>query len=217
MAEIIHTISHAWQQARPIILLLLGAITLSLFITSWLSLFLVLILVWLFYFFRDPIRNPESSDPLAILSPADGTITQINQLDHAPFLDGPSAQISIFLSIFDVHVQRAPYAGRVEYINYQPGTFKPAFLQHADTNESNSIGLNTIHGKLLIKQMTGILARRIVCIVKRGDKLSTNQKLGLIKFGSRVDIFLPHNTKLNVNIGQKVTTGQTVIANWTKK
>ena len=121
-----------------------------------------------------------------ILAPADGRVMAIEQVDEPDFIQGRAWRISIFLSLFDVHVQRSPCAGVVQFLRYQSGDFVPAFLKEAQRNESNLIGLKTPHGQLAVKQIAGILARRIVCWAALGDELRSGQRLGLIKFGSRV-------------------------------
>lgn len=206
---------NVWQYAKSLVIILAIYFTLGLiFRLPEVSISALLLVSGAIYFFRDPLRRPDVDDDQAIISPADGTITRIQHLDHCEYLEAPAIQISIFLSLLDVHVQRAPYAGTIQYIHYQPGTFKPAFLSHADTNEANSIGIKTRHGKIMVKQMTGILARRIVCLVKPEQTVTLGEKLGLIKFGSRVDVFLPINVMVHVRTRQKVRLGQTLIATW---
>ena len=205
----------AWREVKSIVVALAALSVLSGFTKRrWLSLLPLTVLGWVFYFFRDPGRQPEVSGGEWILAPADGVITRIDTLDEAHFFNGPVQRVVIFLSIFNVHVQRAPYAGSVQAIRYQKGGFAPAFLESAQENESNFIGLTTSRGPLAIKQMTGILARRIVCRVKEGDDLSAGQRVGLIKFGSRVDLLLPLDVEITAQTGQKVRGGQTIVARW---
>ena len=175
---------------------------------------LAALLAWICYFFRDPERTPDLADDDVILAPADGRVTKIQRVAEPHFIRGQAQRITIFLSIFDVHVQRSPYAGRVKLIHYQPGGFAPAFMGHADENESNLLGLETARGPFAVTQMTGILARRIVCWAKLGDELARGERFGLIKFGSRVDLYLPENAIPLVQPGQTVYGGQTVIARW---
>ncbi len=205
----------AWREVKLIVAALTALSVLSAFTKRrWLSLLPLTLLAWVFYFFRDPERLPAIEGDEWILAPADGVITRIDTLDEAYFFNGPVQRIVIFLSIFNVHVQRAPYAGSVQTIRYQKGGFAPAFLDSAQENESNFIGLTTSRGPLAIKQMTGILARRIVCRVKEGNTLSAGQRVGLIKFGSRVDLFVPLDAEILVKKGQKVRGGQTVVGRW---
>lgn len=166
------------------------------------------------YFFRDPERALPSSSPEFIFAPADGRITAINMVDEPHFIQGPARRVSIFLSLFDVHVQRVPYRGQVRLLRYQSGNFAPAFLKDTDDNESNLIGLQTARGPLAIKQIAGILARRIVCWVQVGDEVGTGQRLGLIKFGSRVELLLPPEVEVLATVGQQVYGGQTILARW---
>ncbi|MDM8530972.1 phosphatidylserine decarboxylase [Anaerolineales bacterium HSG25] len=213
---IISGIISAWREVKPIVI---GLVSLS-FIgivqkCKWLSVASALFLGWVFYFFRDPERFPELIAPDIIFSPADGRITKIEQINESDFMQGKCQRVTIFLSLFNVHVQHNPYPGTVKFINYQSGGFAPALFDHADNNESNSIGLQTQHGPLIVKQMTGLLARRIVCWVDLEDQLELGQRLGLIKFGSRVDLFLPSDKiELLVEPGQTVYGGQTAIAKW---
>ena len=163
----------AWREVRDIVLALAGISLLTL-LTRYrlLALLPLTVLGWVFYFFRDPDREAASPSQDWILAPADGKITDIEIVDEPYFFKGPARRISVFLSLFDVHVQRTPYQGKVEFLRYQPGDFAPAFLKNTHSNESNLIGLATPHGPVKIKQITGILARRIVCWPELGDEHS---------------------------------------------
>ncbi|RME98579.1 MAG: phosphatidylserine decarboxylase [Chloroflexi bacterium] len=205
----------AWREVKPIVLGLAGTSLLAgLARRRGLALASAGLLGGVFYFFRDPERFPPSTGREWILSPADGVVTHIDHVHEPHFFNGPVQRVSIFLSLLDVHVQRAPYAGTVKFLRYESGEFAPAFLKDTHTNESNFVGLDTPHGPLGVKQIVGILARRIVCWPAVDDTLATGQRLGLIKFGSRVDLFLPANTELLVHTGQKVYGGQTIVARW---
>jgi len=205
----------AWQEVRAIVLILISAILFALWLQKrGLALLAAILLGWVCYFFRDPERIPDSTGALDILSPADGRVTAIDQVNEPDFIHGPAWRISIFLSLFDVHVQRSPYTGVVRFLHYQPGDFAPAFLKDTHSNEANLIGLETAHGSLLVKQIAGILARRIICWFGPGDALAAGQRLGLIKFGSRVDLFLPPGVEVLAYVGQQVYGGQTVVARW---
>jgi phosphatidylserine decarboxylase len=208
----------AWREVRGIVLALAGFSSLIL-LTKYrlLALLPLTLLGWIFYFFRDPEREPASPSPNWILAPADGKITDIEIVDEPYFFKGPARRISVFLSLFDVHVQRTPYQGEVEFLRYQPGGFAPAFLKDTHSNEYNLIGLATPHGPVGIKQITGILARRIVCWPELGDELAAGERLGLIKFGSRVDLFVPSNVEVLVHVGQKTYGGQTIVGTWPGK
>lgn len=205
----------AWREVRAIVLVLAGAAFLALRLQKgWLALLPASLLAWVVYFFRDPERTPALSAAAAILAPADGRVTAIEQVDEPNFIGGPAWRISIFLSLFDVHVQRSPTAGVVQFLRYQPGDFAPAFLKDTHSNEANFIGLRTPYGPVLVKQIAGILARRIVCWPIPGEDLTPGQRLGLIKFGSRVDLFLPPTAEILTSPGQQVYGGQTVVARW---
>lgn len=170
--------------------------------------------IWLLilYFFRDPNRR-FSGDPALFLSPGDGEIVDIVAEREERYLQADVIRISIFLSIVDVHVQRVPIAGQVTKVDHQPGQFLQAFKPEAsDVNEYIALQLETNHGPVLIKQIAGILARRCVNYLRPGQQVARGQRLGLIKFSSRVDIFLPRNAQLLITVGDKVYGGLTPIA-----
>ncbi len=205
----------AWREVKAVVVGLVGLILLALLVQKrGLALLTGILLGWVFYFFRDPERTAPLGSADVILAPADGRITAIEPVDEPLFIQGYSWRVSIFLSLFDVHIQRSPYAGVVQYIRYQHGDFAPAFLRDTHSNEANFIGFNTVHGPVGVKQIAGILARRIVCWVKPGDKVTIRERLGLIKFGSRVDLFLPLSVEIVARVGQQVYGGQTVVARW---
>lgn len=197
--------------------LVLGALLAS---TALLTSKLSKLLVWLFglmaaftfYFFRDPERSiPADED--AILSPADGKIVSIDTLEHAPFIEGPARRISIFLSIFDVHINRSPIAGTITYKHYNPGDFFPAYAPKASLkNEQNTIGIEKDGYKVLVKQIAGIIARRINCWKGIGDDLAGGERFGLIRFGSRTELYLPLNSSIVVKVGESVKGGSSIIA-----
>jgi len=168
------------------------------------------------WFFRDPPRKVPDEDGV-VVAPADGTITDITEVDNAEFIDGPATRIGIFLSILSVHINRAPYAGRTQYVKYRPGKFFAAMRPRASSeNESNSVGMILPdHGnkKILIKQISGVIARRIVCTCREGDILSRGEKFGMIKFGSRTELFIPRDLpfEVSVRVGQKVRAGSSVV------
>ena len=171
---------------------------------------------WCAYFFRDPARVTPVDDAL-VVSPADGRVVSVKSTTPAPTeldLDGGShRRISIFMSVFDCHVNRAPLAGTVGHIRYKPGRFLNADLDKAsDDNERNGIVLETAHGRVAVVQIAGIIARRIVCFVHEGDGVVAGERIGLIRFGSRVDVYLPPSAAVIVAEGQTVIAGETVIA-----
>jgi phosphatidylserine decarboxylase len=171
--------------------------------------FLALITI---YFFRDPERTPPAI-PQAIISPADGRIMSLEKVyDEAVFKE-EVYRVRIFLSLFDAHINRSPYSGWVVSTEYRPGKFFPALWDKASQlNERNSIVLSSDFGPLVIRQIAGFIARRIVCWVKPGDHLACGQKLGLIKFGSKVELLFPLACEPCIKVGDKVKAGETVIA-----
>ncbi|HYF49629.1 MAG TPA: phosphatidylserine decarboxylase [Planctomycetota bacterium] len=163
-------------------------------------------------FFRDPERK-GSDDPSLLLSPADGTVSDIVELDETAFLGARAVRIGIFLSPFNVHVNRAPCSGRVEYVKFAAGEFLPAYNPEAPTrNESCSMGLVAPNGlRLIVKQITGVLARRIVCESRSGEQLERGARYGMIKFGSRTELYVPVDAvdSVLVKVGDKVRGGVT--------
>jgi len=166
------------------------------------------------FFFRNPHRQ-ANCDPQDVLSPADGVIMEVQEVEENRYIKGPAVKISIFLSVFNVHINRSPIAGQVEYIFYQPGKFLPAFKSHAsEINERNYIGIRSLTHRpqhILLTQITGFVARRIVCWLKTGDQIEQGERFGLIKFGSCTEIYLPRGTEIYVEKGMKVRGGLTVL------
>lgn len=179
------------------------------------SIALTLIWVWLLAFFRDPPRTIPTG-PGLLIAPADGKITDITELETAEYIDGPAIRIGIFLNVFNVHINRAPCDGVVEYLHYQRGRKLNAMNPDAATvNESQAIGLrDTDAGKLLVRQICGLIARRIVCDLTEGDRLERGQVFGMIKFGSRTELIIPASAVVlvDVKVGQKVRGGRDVLA-----
>ena len=163
-------------------------------------------------FFRDPERQPEGGEE-TIVSPADGTILSAAPAPEAPA--GASRRITIFMSVFNCHVNRSPAAGRIADYAYNPGKKLAAFAEKSSLeNEQNRIALETTRGTVTFKQIAGLLARRIVFYPKVGDAVARGQRVGLIKFGSRVDVFVPDGVEILVAPGAKVKAGRTAIARW---
>ena len=161
-------------------------------------------------FFRDPPRDIPKGEGL-ILAPADGTVVQVTQYLGRE-LQEPATQISIFLSVLDVHINRAPFPAVVEKVEYRPGTFRLAWQAEASAgNEQNLIALKAPEGQLLVKQIAGFIARRIVCRVVAGQKLEAGERIGLIRFGSRVDLIVPARAELFVKRGDRVKGGISVM------
>lgn len=201
------------QEARNYILLV-GLIIVQLIILQlwWLTFIAITILGFIIFFFRDPPRVVPPLDR-AIVSAADGTVVDITQVYEDKFLNQSVQRVSIFLSIFDVHVNRSPMKGEVKYVQYQPGRFKNALSgKSSQYNEHNLVGIENGQSRILVKQIAGMIARRIVCNCDIGDCISTGDKIGLIKFGSRVEIYLPLDAKLQVKLKDKVKAGESIIA-----
>ncbi len=171
-----------------------------------------LLIIFFAYFFRDPLRVIPVGDGL-LLSPADGKIVGIKELESHPWLQSPAIQISIFLSPLDVHINRIPCAGTIEFVNYKKGKFLAAFNPKAsEANEQTEIGLTTDNGtKIVFKQIAGILARRIVCHLENEQKVAGGEKFGMIKFGSRTDLIVPSGTQIDIRLGQRVKGGETIL------
>ncbi len=171
-----------------------------------------LLTIFVVYFFRDPERLIPSEEK-AILSPADGRVIQVDSCVEEKFLKGPALKVSIFMSLFDVHINRVPFSGKIVDLLYQPGKFFRANLPKASViNEQNTLFLEAADGtRLVFIQIAGLIARRIICWVHRGDEVAKGQRFGLIAFGSRVDLYLPVQTKLITQIGQKVLGGQSIL------
>jgi phosphatidylserine decarboxylase len=178
----------------------------------------VVLTAWCAYFFRDPRRVTPVREGL-IVSPADGRISQVTLAAPPAELEmgvAPRARVSVFMSVFDVHVNRAPASGQIERIVYRPGKFFNADLDKAsEENERNGIVIRTGGGRVGIVQIAGLLARRIVCFVRDGQNVSAGDRVGLIRFGSRVDIYLPDGARLLVAEGQTALAGETLIADLT--
>ncbi len=171
-----------------------------------------LLTIFVVYFFRDPERL-ITSEGKAILSPADGRVIQVDSCVEEKFLKGPALKVSIFMSLFDVHINRIPFSGKIVDLLYQPGKFFRANLPKASViNEQNTLFLEAADGtRLVFIQIAGLIARRIICWVRRGDEVAKGQRFGLIAFGSRVDLYLPAQTRLVTQIGQKVLGGQSIL------
>lgn len=174
--------------------------------------FTVLTLAML-YFFRDPLRASPIGDDL-LLSPADGTMLPTHR--QIPPDGSGLRMVSIFLSVFNVHVNRCPVSGRVEKIERIPGRFKFAFLKEAaSSNAMNRIMVRSPFGAVIIQQVAGAVARRTICSLKEGESVEAGSRMGIIKFGSRMDLILPANIEIKVKPGDKVRAGRTIIGVWT--
>ena len=174
-----------------------------------------IVTVWCVYFFRDPARITPMREGL-VISPADGVISSIGFFVPPPELglgDRPLQRVSVFMSVFDCHVNRAPVSGRIAKITYRPGTFVNADLDKAsEDNERSGLLIDTASGRIGVVQIAGLIARRIVCFVREGETIGVGDRFGLIRFGSRVDVFLPDGVRVLVGQGSKAIAGETVLA-----
>jgi phosphatidylserine decarboxylase len=180
-------------------------------VAIWFGAIFLVLLLFVCYFFRDPQRTIPT-DPSVIVSPADGKVVEI--VDE--LLDSRMGhRISIFLNIFNVHVQRAPVAARIADVVYQPGKFYAAFRSDASVeNEQNIIYLHAPRGTVVFKQIAGAIARRVICWKTEGENVAIGEHVGLIRFGSRVDVWLPIDTELKVKRGDTVKGGESILARW---
>lgn len=168
-----------------------------------------------FYFFRDPNRTVPAeavANPGAVLSPGDGKVVQIIPAVEKEFIGGSVTQVSIFLSPLNVHVNRIPISGSVGYFKYVVGKYVVAFHEKSsELNERTEIGVNTPRGKILFKQIAGYVARRIVCPLRQGDRVTIGERFGMIKFGSRVDVLFPEGSTIRVKVGDVCVGGETIV------
>jgi len=192
----------------------LGLVTVIVFVAgfTWLAVLLLFLTLFVIWFFRNPERTmPEN--PLQLISPADGKVIGIDEVSSEEHPDRTLMKISIFMNIFDVHVNRIPLSGEVLSIRYKPGKFLSADLDKASAlNERNTVLIRTEDGReIRVVQIAGLIARRIVCWLKEGMEVTKGERFGLIRFGSRVELFLPRGTMLRVKKGDKVRAGETPI------
>jgi len=177
----------------------------------WLGGVLLLLVLSIVYFFRDPERTPPA-EPDIVVSPADGHVVEI--VEEA-WEGRPGQRISIFLAVWDVHVQRAPVAGRITKVEYRPGKFFVASKQEASQqNEQNVIHMETSRGPMVWKQIAGLIARRVLCWRSPGDTVALGERMGMIRFGSRCDVWLPPEAEIAVQRGQFVAGGTSILARW---
>ncbi len=167
--------------------------------------------LFVFFFFRDPERKIPA-EPNAVVSPADGHVVEIVEEAMG---SQPGQRISIFLSVFDVHVNRSPVAGKIAAVEYKPGRFYAAMRKRAsEQNEMNVISVATPGGNIVFKQIAGAIARRVLCWKASGDAVALGERVGMIRFGSRVDLWLPPDAEIVVRRGQKVAGGSSILAKW---
>ena len=173
---------------------------------------LVVVAVWVAYFFRDPERTGERGEHL-VIAPADGKVVMVTEVDEPDFLKEKAIRVSIFMNVFNVHVNRYPVSGVVRYVHYNPGKFLNAAVEKASLeNEQSSVGIESGSNRLLVRQIAGLIARRIVTYSKDGDSVQQGQRMGIIRFGSRVDVFLPTSARPRVKVGDVTFAGVTVVA-----
>jgi phosphatidylserine decarboxylase len=197
--------------------IVIGAIAALLLGQLWepLGWLLVIITLWMCYFFRDPERVTPVRDGL-VISPADGRVSMITTLVPPAELELPAEpmqRVSVFMNVFDCHVNRSPLAGRIVQILYTPGLFLNAELDKAsEDNERNALVIEAAATRIGVVQIAGLIARRIVGFVQTGDELGAGERFGLIRFGSRVDVYLPRSAQILVGVGQVAIAGETVLA-----
>ena len=183
-------------------------------VLPWLAAVFGVIALFMVYFFRDPDRTvPDQAD--AVVSPADGRVLVAGEAERTSAPPGAWKQISIFLSPLDVHINRIPIGGRVTRVEYTPGRFLAAYRpESARVNERNEVWIERDGGIVVCRQVVGVLARRLVCRVAPGAAVRTGERYGLMKFGSRIDLYLPLHATLRVAVGDRVRSGETVVATW---
>lgn len=177
-----------------------------------LAVLLTIVALWVAYFFRDPERTGERGAQL-VIAPADGKVVLITAVDEPSFIQGRAMRISIFMNVFNVHVNRYPVDGTVEYVHRNPGKFLNAAAEKASLeNEQNSVGIETDGHRVLVRQIAGLIARRIVTYSKPGDRAVQGERMGIIRFGSRVDVFVPPESVIRAKVGDITAAGVSVIA-----
>jgi phosphatidylserine decarboxylase len=179
----------------------------------WLLAFVLTILaLWVAYFFRDPERSGERGATV-VVAPADGRIVMITEVDEPAFLHGKALRISIFMNVFNVHVNRYPVSGTVRFVHYNPGKFLNAATDKSSLeNEQMSVGIEDGSLRVLVRQIAGLVARRIVTYSREGDQVEQGERMGIIRFGSRVDVFLPTSAVPTVKVGDTTLAGSSIVA-----
>jgi phosphatidylserine decarboxylase len=205
-----------WAFVPPAFILAVAAWTVTVFsdaaAPAYLAGAFTFVTLFVLYFFRDP--DPvRVDDPFLVLAPGEGRVIDVAQVEEPDFFGGPARKISIFLSIFDVHVQRAPVTGRVEHRSYRPGGYAVAWKPKAsEENEQAALGFTTPHGRVLVRQIAGLVARRIATYPVEGSQVEVGERIGLIRFGSRVDLFIPLDWSVTCKRRDRVRVGRTPIA-----
>ena len=199
------------QEGYPFIIFsLVITVLISFFGICWLIILMVALTLFVVWFFRNPERYFQDEEKL-VISPADGKVVKIDDVEITGTIAGKYKKISIFMNVFNVHVNRVPYSGQIETINYCEGKFLSANLDKASVdNERNEVMIRTEDGRVLwAVQIAGLIARRIVCWLNVGTPVKKGERFGLIRFGSRVDIYLPEDSKISIKLGDKVKAGET--------
>jgi phosphatidylserine decarboxylase len=183
----------------------------------WLFAFVLLLLaLWVAYFFRDPERTGDRG-PSLVVSPADGKLIMITEVDEPSFVHGRAIRLSIFMNVFNVHVNRYPVDGVVKYIHYNKGKFFNAAAEKSSLeNEQMSVGIETPRYHILVRQIAGLIARRIVTYSKLAETVKQGDRMGIIRFGSRVDVFIPTGSRVQAKLGDATTAGVTILADLPK-
>jgi phosphatidylserine decarboxylase len=179
----------------------------------WLLAFaLTVIALWVAYFFRDPERSGARGDQI-VIAPADGKVVLISDVDEPSFMNGRARRVSIFMNVFNVHVNRYPVSGTVKYVHRNPGKFLNAAAEQSSLeNEQTSVGLEVDGRRILVRQIAGLIARRIHTYSREGERVEQGERMGIIRFGSRVDVFVPPGSRVHVKVGDATVAGTTLIA-----
>jgi phosphatidylserine decarboxylase len=197
-------------------LLTAGAFAVAVTRRSWalwlVAIVLLILALWVAYFFRDPERTGERGSSI-VVSPADGKLIMITEVDEPNFVRGRATRLSIFMNVFNVHVNRYPVDGAVTYVHYNEGKFLNAAAEKSSLeNEQMSVGIESGKHRILVRQIAGLIARRIVTYSKKGDTAKQGERMGIIRFGSRVDVFIPAGSRVRAKLGDLTTAGVTVLA-----
>jgi len=199
-------------EARWILAILSLLTVISCFFSAWVSLIFLILIFYTFFFFRDPEREIPS-DPKAVVAAADGRVTDISEVEETDILKTKTRRIGIFLSIFDVHINRAPVDGRIIYRQRREGAcFDARRPECSEKNEALTWGFENSRGTFVVRQLTGAIARRIVAWADAGDELKKGDRFGMIRFGSRTEVYLPFAADVLVKVGDHVSGGSTIIA-----
>jgi phosphatidylserine decarboxylase len=199
-------------EARWILAILGVLLLISLFFSGWLALIFLVLIGYTFYFFRDPERETPA-DPKAVVAAADGTIADITEVEETDLLKTKTRRVGIFLSIFDVHINRAPVDGKIIYRQHREGVcFDARRPECSEKNEALTWGFENPQGTFVVRQLTGAIARRIVAWSDVGDEVHKGDRFGMIRFGSRTEVYLPLTADVLVKVGDHVAGGSTIIA-----